>query len=61
MSDETTKLPPRFKLLNDGPGRWLCVNDNSLDEYVSVWDTPERAREAAWDWWNDVKDNPRGR
>lgn len=58
---QTTALPPGFRLLNDGPGRWLCVNDNSLEEHVSVWDTPERAGSAAWDWWHDVKDKPRGK
>jgi hypothetical protein len=49
------KLPPKFKLLSDGPDRWLCVNDNSYEEHVSVWHTPEEASSAAWDWWHDVK------
>jgi hypothetical protein len=56
----TAGLPPDFRLLNDGPGRWVCVNENRDEEFAAVWPTPEAACRSAWDWWHDVKGVPDG-
>lgn len=37
------------------------VNENYDEEYATVVNDPVQARESAWDWWHDVKDQPRGR
>lgn len=53
--------PPNFRCLEDGPGRWVVVNGNYDEEYATVVTDPVLACESAWDWWHDVKDQPRGR
>lgn len=58
---EAAGWPPNFRCLEDGPGRWVVVNENYNEEHASVVSDPVAAREAAWDWWHDVKDQPRGR
>lgn len=60
VSKTTEGWPPNFRCLEDGPGRWVVVNDNYDEEYATVVDDPALARESAWDWWHDVKDQPRG-
>lgn len=56
MSDgksSTTELPPRFRILNDGPGREVLVDDHT-DDPAPVFATRAEAIERAWIWWREI-------
>ena len=66
MPNETTRcgitdidLPPGFSWLGFGRNQFVLVNHNSRD-HRSQWTNNKAMKEAAWDWWHDVRENRRG-
>lgn len=60
ISQQAEGFPPGFTLLNYGSTtygsvKFVVVNLNS-DNHRSKWDSVSEARDAAWQWWYDVKD-----
>ena len=50
---EAVELPPGFRVLNDGPGREVLVDDKT-DDPAPVFATREEAAAQAWVWWREI-------
>lgn len=50
---QTTGLPSGFRILRDGPGRYVLVDDRTNDP-APVFPTCEEAAATAWKWWQEI-------
>lgn len=48
-----TALPPGFRVLNDGPGREVLIDDRT-DDPAPVFPTMEAAADDAWRQWREI-------
>ena len=52
-SNTGADLPPGFRILNDGPGREVLVDDRT-DDPAPIFPTRQEAAATAWQWWHEI-------